>query len=227
MKNVLLFSLGAISCLILSHTFIKHDESDKIISQSTLSNTLLTNCSNELMFNIPADANVSYSCDNGQVIATGQKNKIILRPDSTDQAVVLKLNYNGKTYTQQYKSINPPEPKIKIMYNGSPLDFKIGVPAPGPRAITIMAEADDFFKKTFPIDSRYNITEWHAMVVRGKRPVAQLVFTIGAGNLTSFSTVTQPNDRILIEITGITRTNFQGKVEKVPLGTLCYNLPLQ
>jgi len=77
-----------------------------------------------------------------------------------------------------------------------------------------------------PKDARYRITQWEAILVRGKRPVSTAPQTSETANFSSFAAQAQPGDRILIEVKKVQRTNFLNQVEDVNIPATIKNIPL-
>ena len=118
------------------------------------------------------------------------------------------------------------KPEIVALSGGKPLDVKQGVNAPGPRQVQMQAKSDESFKTFLPNDARYKITEWNAILVRGKRPVRTKNFSSEVGDFNDFNSQGQPGDRIVIEVKSVKRMNFKGVIEDVNVGTPIINLPL-
>src|SRR6478735_2174730 len=180
--------------------------------QSGNVSTLYVNCGNKLQIDVPAlgaEYNPSFS-------TSGAIPKIRISVASSGTPIGV----------EDFGLSNIPKPEIVAMVNGKPVDEKNGMAAPGPRQITVVAQAEPNFAKALPGDSKYFVTEWNCMLVRGKRPVAQQRFSSGMGNITTFASQATPGDRILIEVTKVQRANFQGKREDVKIGTVIKNIPL-
>ena len=112
------------------------------------------------------------------------------------------------------------------MTNGQPVNQKTGVPAPGPRALSMRAIPDESFKTFLPKDAKFRIAQWDCILVRGKRPIATLNQTSENANLSTFAAAAQPGDRILIDVKKVTRTNFLNQTEDVSMPTTIINIPL-
>jgi len=92
--------------------------------------------------------------------------------------------------------------------------------------LTVVAKPDESFQAFLPKDARYAVTQWVAVLVRGKRPVSTQNFTSGTGNLSAFAAQAMPGDRIMVEVKQVKRTNFLNQQEVVNLGTPIKNVPL-
>jgi gliding motility-associated protein GldM len=196
--------------------------------QSASVNALYRNCGNELNVQVPAlgsTYNPSFTATGADVVKGAQKGLVTLVPTGT--AVKLKVSSNGNYIgDQDFKVRLIPKPEIQALSNGKPVDEKQGMASPGPRSITMKALPDESFKTFLPKDARYRVSEWDCILVRGKRPVATQKVTSETANLASFAAQAQPNDRILIEVKSVIRTNYLNKTEVVNLGTVIKNIPL-
>jgi gliding motility-associated protein GldM len=196
--------------------------------QSAAVSALYRNCGNELNVQVPALGsayNPSFSATGADVVKGAQKGLVTLIPNAAK--VVLKVSSDGHYIGDQTFNVRlVPKPEIQALSNGKPVDEKQGVPAPGPRSITMRAIPDESFKTFLPKDARYRVAEWDCILVRGKRPVAQQKVTSETANLASFASQAQPNDRILIEVKSVIRTNYLNKTETVNLGTVIKNIPI-
>ncbi|MCS6824514.1 MAG: gliding motility protein GldM [Cytophagaceae bacterium] len=190
---------------------------------------LYRNCGNELNVQVPALGtayNPKFTADGAEVITTpGKKGVVTLVPTGT--SVKLKVYSNGEYIDDvNFKVRLIPKPTIEAISNGRPVDEKLGMPAPGPRSITMKAIADEGFKNSLPNDARYKVTEWECTLVRGKRPLATQKVTGETANLASFAAQAQPGDRISIEVKNVVRTNYLNKTESVNLGSVVKNITL-
>lgn len=196
--------------------------------QSASVSALYKNCGNELNVQVPAlgsTYNPSFSASGAQVISGGEKGKVTLVP--TAAKVTLNVASGGNAIGSQDFAVRLiPRPSIEALSNGRMVDEKKGVPAPGPRSIVMKAIPDESFKAFLPKDARYKITQWEAILVRGKRPVSTQVYSSEVGNFSAFTAQAQPGDRILIEVKKVQRMNFLNKVEDVNVGTVIKNIPL-
>ena len=122
-----------------------------------------------------------------------------------------------------------PRPNVAVYAKGKEIDQKRGMTAPGPRRLIVKAEiSDDYFKNNLPRDSKYGVSDWTAMLVRGRRPIGSPKKFSGAdGNISSISGSAQPGDRILIEIKEVRRRKYLGGSEVVKIsGSPIVNIPL-
>ena len=196
--------------------------------QSASVQALYKNCGNELNVQVPALGslyNPSFTASGASVIKGAQKGIVTLVP--TGAKVTLNVASDGTAIGSQDFNVRLiPKPTVECWAGSGPVNEKTGVPAPGPRSLTMKAIPDESFKTFLPKDARFRIAQWECILVRGKRPVKTEVFTSETGNLASFASQAQPNDRILIDVKKVTRTNFLNQTEEVSMPTIIKNIPL-
>lgn len=196
--------------------------------QSASVSALYKNCGNELSVQVPALGslyNPSFKVTGAQMRKGKKKGEIIVIPNAP--SVALTVSSGGQTIgTEKFKVRLVPKPDIIATYRGKEVDQKRGMKAPGPRSITMKAIPDESFKAFLPKDARYRVTSWEAILVRGKRPVSTKKMSGPEGNLSSFAAQAKPGDRILIEVKEVQRKTYTGGSEKVKLGTIIMNVPL-
>jgi gliding motility-associated protein GldM len=196
--------------------------------QSASVSALYKNCGNELNVQVPALGSTyapSFKASGADLITGTKKGLVTVVPNSP--SVKLSVFSAGNLIgDQDFKVRLIPKPEIVALSGGKPLDVKQGVNAPGPRQVQMQAKSDESFKTFLPNDARYKITEWNAILVRGKRPVRTKNFSSEVGDFNDFNSQGQPGDRIVIEVKAVKRMNFKGVIEDVNVGTPIINLPL-
>jgi gliding motility-associated protein GldM len=185
--------------------------------QSGAVSALYANCGNPIQINVPALGSV-YSPSfqaTGAVIQTGsKKGEIYVIPNS--KSVTIKVSSGGNHIGNVDFPVKPvPKPDLQILSNGRPVDMKNGIKAPGPRSIQLKAVPLPDFLASNPKDARYKVTKWSAYLLRGSRLVKQKDATTELADLSEFSILAKANDRIVVEIKEVMRTNFYDKIEEV------------
>lgn len=196
--------------------------------QSASVSALYKNCGNDLNVQVPALGSTyqpSFKASGADVITGSKKGFVTLVPNAP--SVKLSVYSAGNLIgDQEFKVRLIPKPEIIALAGGKPVDTKQGMNAPGPRSVQIQAKSDESFKTFLPNDARYKITEWNAILVRGKRPVRTKNFSNEVGDFNDFNSQAQPGDRIVIEVKAVKRMNFRGVIEEVNVGTPIINVPL-
>ena len=196
--------------------------------QSASVSALYKNCGNELNVQVPALGSTyapSFKASGADLITGAKKGIVTVVPNSP--SVKLSVYSAGNLIgDQDFKVRLIPKPEIVALSGGKPLDVKQGVNAPGPRQVQMQAKSDESFKTFLPNDARYKVTEWNAILVRGKRPVRTKNFSSEVGDFNDFNSQGQPGDRIVIEVKSVKRMNFKGVIEDVNVGTPIINVPL-
>jgi hypothetical protein len=84
------------------------------------------------------------------------------------------------------------------------------------RSITMRAIPDPGFATFLPDDARFRVSRFEVTLARGKRPVQQTKSINGPqGDISEMANAARPDDRLFVEVKGVQRQNFQGKVEDV------------
>jgi gliding motility-associated protein GldM len=186
--------------------------------QSASINSLYFNCGNELSVQVPALGAVydpSFSASGATVVKGAKKGFLTIIP--TSKQVRLNVSSGGNAIGSQDFTVKlVPRPRVVATANGRPIDQVKGMPAPGPRTLTIQAVADESFKNQLPKDARYRVTEYTVYLVRGNRPVGSVPGsgpTVSLGNLAAQA---RPGDRIAVDVKEIRRMNYRDQQEVVP-----------
>ncbi len=201
--------------------------------QSAAVAALYRQCGNELIVNCPAlGANYapSFKFTGAQFRKGKKKGQVVIIPGVSSKTVVMTVSSGGTPLGKEtFKVRAVPKPNVVVYAKGRPVDQKKGMPSPGPRSVKVKAEISDaYFVQNLPKDSKYYVSKWTAMLVRGRRPVTSAqTFTASAGNFSRMASKAQPGDRILIEIIEVRRKKFAGGSEVIKLpGTPIVNIPL-
>jgi gliding motility-associated protein GldM len=196
--------------------------------QSASVSALYKNCGNELNVQVPALGSTyqpTFKASGADVINGAKKGLVTLVPNSPN----VKLSvYSGGNLIgdQDFKVRLIPKPEIIASSNGKPVDTKVGVNAGSLRSVQMQAKPDESFKNFLPSDARYKITEWNAILVRGKRPVKTKNFATENGDFSDINSSSQPGDRVVIEVKTVKRANFRNSIEDVNVGTPIINVPI-
>lgn len=201
--------------------------------QSASVAALYRQCGNELIINCPAlgaTYDPKFSATGAQVRPGKKKGEVVIIPGTSSKKVELTVKSGGtKLGVEKFKVRAVPKPEVIVYAKGKPVDQKKGVPSPGPRQLQIRAKvSDDYFVQNLPRDSKYKVTKWTAMLVRGRRPVGgAMTNTSETANMNRIAANAQPGDRILIEIKEVRRAKYLGGTEVVTLpGVPIVNIPL-
>lgn len=195
--------------------------------QSASVSALYFKCGNDLNIQVPA-LGVTYdpkiTASEAEVITSGKKGQITIIPAGSKTKIVV---YSGGNLIGD-RTLNvklPPKPEIEVRINKKKIDEKMGGPCP--RSVEVLAVPDESFKSMLPKDARYMVTEGEWTLARGKRAIATGKISGTNVDLNSAAAQAQPGDRIVFEIKGAVRKNFQDKVEKVSgLGTKFVTYPI-
>ncbi|MBC7920022.1 MAG: gliding motility protein GldM, partial [Ferruginibacter sp.] len=197
--------------------------------QAAAVQALYLNCGNELNIQVPALASTydpSFTVSGGTYIKGAEKGKLTVVPSSTE--VRINVSSGGNPLgVETFKVRNIPKPTIEIYSGGRPIPEKQGMPAPGPRELTVKAIADESFKNFLPKDARYRVFTWEVTLARGSRPVAgPISFSNEQISTASLIAQAKPGDRLVIEIKEVKRQNFKNDVETVKIPSVIKTINL-
>jgi len=185
--------------------------------QSASVQALYYQCGNKLSVQVPAlgaQYQPSFSAS-GAAAIPGQKGEVTLVP--TAREVTLNVSSGGNAIGSQTFKVRPiPLPTIKCFVGSVDGEDKRGVPAGMLRSITMRAIPDPGFATFLPDDARFRVSRFEVTLARGKRPVQQTKSINGnVGDISEMANAARADDRLFVEVKGVQRQNFQGKVEDV------------
>ncbi len=181
---------------------------------------LYLGCANKLSIQSPqlgALWNPNFSADGAAVIPSGEKGKITVVPSSAN--VALNISNSGSLLgTERFRVNKVPRPTIEYFVGGQRANDPRGVPVSAARSVRVNAVADESFKNYSPDDANFRVTGITVSLARGTRRVGVTNLGPGGGSIGSLAAEAQPGDRIVIEVDGVQRRNFQGNISDVPMG---------
>ncbi|AFM04960.1 gliding motility-associated protein GldM [Bernardetia litoralis DSM 6794] len=175
-------------------------------------NSLYLKCGNELKVKVPAlgvEYNPTFTATGGQAIK-GSGASVTLVPNSAKMALSVSSGGN-KIGTKNFSVKMIPKPTIKA----KGLNLKQGGACP--RSITLNAVPDASFLDQLPRDARYRVSGFTVTLARGKRVIGTAKSNGPTANLASIGSKAKPGDRLVIEVKGVQRRNFQNKTENVTI----------
>lgn len=185
--------------------------------QSASVQALYYECGNKLSVQVPAlgaQYQPSFSASGASVI-TGQKGEVTLVPNARE--VKLNVSSGGNAIGSQEFKVRPiPLPTIKGYVGSTDIEDKRGISASQLRSMTMRAIPDPGFATFLPDDARFRVSSFEVTLARGKRPVQPTITINGPqGDISALSNAARADDRLFVEIKGVQRQNFQGKVSPV------------
>ena len=192
---------------------------------------LYRNCANPLQINVPAlgaEYAPSFSVSAGELSKGAKTGSIVVIPGTSSKTVSITVSNDGATIgTETFQTKPIPKPEIQVLTDGKLMNEKMGQDAPGPRSLTVKVIPDAAFAGALPTESKYAATAWEATLVRGRKPAMPPArFNSGNGDISNMRSAAKPGDRIVVEITGVVRRTGKGGSEKVEIGSVVKNLPL-
>ncbi len=184
--------------------------------ESDVAVSLYLRCGNELSITVPALGtayNPNFKAKGGTIINGKKLGSIIAVPSAKKMAITV-FSEGNEIGTETFAVKPIPKPDVQLLSGGKPLNLKTG--GPMPRSIKVKVIPDKNFAQTNPKDARYAVSKGALTLARGKRPVGNINITGSTINLGALASKGRKNDRLVIEIKGINRKNFQGKTDPVP-----------
>jgi len=185
--------------------------------QSASVQALYYQCGNKLSVQVPA-LGAQYQPSfggSGASFIPGQKGEVTIVPNARE--VTLNVSSSGNAIGSQTFKVRPiPLPTIKCFVGSTDAEDKRGVAVGQLRTMTLRAIPDAGFATFLPDDARFRVSRFEVTLARGKRPV-QTTQTVNGpqGDISSMVNVARADDRLFVEVKGVQRQNFQGKVEDV------------
>lgn len=185
--------------------------------ESDVAVALYLRCGNELSITVPAlgtTYNPTFKASGGTLIKGKKLGSLVAIPTAKKMGITV-FNEGNEIGTERFNVKRIPKPTVKIFSNGGkPLNMKTG--GSMPRGLKIKVVPDPSFKETNPKDARYVVSKGTVTLARGKRPVGNVGIRGSSINLGALASKGRKGDRLVIEVKGITRKNFQNKPDPVP-----------
>lgn len=195
--------------------------------KSDVAVSLYYKCGNKLQVDVPelgTSYNPTFTGTGGQIIPGGGKGEVTLVPNSTQMTLTVSSNGNKIGTEGPFRVSLVPKPEIKVFANGKELDQLRG--GTMPRSAQAKAIPDDQFAKLLPKDARYRVTSGTVTLARGRRALGQASISGPTINLSGLAAQARPGDRLVFEIKGVQRANFQNQIENVNVGNVIIQYPI-
>lgn len=192
--------------------------------------SLYLKCGNHISFSLAKSMNsddLSYKITGGKLLIGKGFDKIIIVPNSAK--VILDIFYRGNFIKQHIFGVQMiPKPIIKVRHFHKSLKFF-------PKKIVLDAISDPNFKDRFPEDARYKVSQFTITLVKNREAIVSDLFT---EEITPTEEAikkyiemikAEPNEnwRLLVEVKGVQRMNFQNQIENVIIAAEIFNLPFE
>ncbi|MCH7402551.1 gliding motility protein GldM [Belliella kenyensis] len=187
---------------------------------SEVVNQLYADCANDLMIDVPALGNSyapSFAVQNGQAIQGAKPGQVTIIPGSSGKTVIGVSSGGNRIGDVSYDIKPVPMPTIVPATSSGPIDLSQGI-API-QSILIRAEAEPTFARTMARDAKFEVTGGEVTLVRSEVPRGSVNIsgeTVGIRNLAEQA---RGGDQLIVRVTEVTRTNFQGRKVKMPMSS--------
>jgi gliding motility-associated protein GldM len=188
--------------------------------KSAAVSALYLNCGNPLNIQVPAlgaSYKPSFSASGASVITGGEKGQITVVPSSTGTVSINVASEGSAIGKVEFPVRKIPRPQVVVKVNGSPVDLKKGLTAPGPASLQVDAEPEPNFAAALPKEARYRIAAGEILLARGKRPLGTVQISSNLVSVSNLRNQAQSGDRYVIEVKTVQRKNFRDAIEDVPM----------
>jgi len=190
--------------------------------KSAAVSALYLNCGNPLNIQVPAlGANYkpSFSANGASIITGAEKGQITVVPSTTDMVTINVASEGSAVGKVEFPVRKIPRPSVVVKVNGTAVDLKKGLTAPGPAALQVDAEPEPNFAAALPKEARYRVAGGEILLARGKRPLGTVGITSNLVSVSNLRNQAQSGDRYVIEVKKVERKNFRDAIEDVPIPT--------
>jgi len=180
--------------------------------------TLYMNCGNNVTIDVPSlgtSYNPSFNAGGGAEVIKGDKpGKVTIIPKQ--RKISIAVSSGGVSIgSQPFDVKNVPDPRYKAYVGSTEVDLRQGIRAAQLASLRIVAEPDANFKEEVPKDARYRIKRAEVTLGRGTTGVVKVNATNENPDLRSWVGQARPGDKVVINITDVSRRNFKDEEEKV------------
>lgn len=228
MKKLVVLLLLLFPFKIIAQNFT--NKVDVHIQSNQKPESLYLKCGNDIRFSLAASMNpdeLTYKITGGKLLIKNGFDKITIIP--THAKVTLDIFYRGEFIKQEVFGVQMiPKPKIRIRYFHKSLKSF-------PKKIIIDAIADADFKDRLPYDARYRVSDFSVTLVRNREAIVRDLFTRDIAPtdeaIKKYTEMirAEPNEnwRLIVEVKGVQRMNFQNEIENVSIAAEIFNLPFE
>jgi hypothetical protein len=150
----------------------------------------------------------------GRILSNIDNDKIEIMPDSN--IVILEVRQNKKLiHSVKMYGIKTPEALVFAKINGKSVFTHYKSKGAVPTSIELIAEPDASFADELPRDSKYRVTEWALVVMRGNRELMRSIFKesrISQVELNKLRQIIRSGDVVQLEILSVKRKNAAGEM---------------
>lgn len=193
---------------------------------------LYLNCGNEIFIDPKGyDINpmkMHFKAEGASLIEGKQKGYVTVVPDGTQTEVAIHV-FEGeqKLGSMNFKVRRVPIPEVVVMHNNQGIDLKKGIRSKSSiNTLDIRVMPDENFKQFLPKDARYSVNDYIITLAQGMRAVQTIKGKGSKASITSLMKKAEPGDRLIVEVKGISRMNFNNEVEQVKNTGSIYVIPL-
>ncbi|AGA76899.1 gliding motility protein GldM [Echinicola vietnamensis] len=175
---------------------------------------LYAQCANELSIKVPALGNSyapEFAVTNGQAIKGSNPGDVTIIPANSGKVNIGVSSGGAKIGTVTYDIRPVPAPTIAAYNGDKEIDMSVPFPAPGPSQLKIKAVPEPTFGRTMPKDARFQVSGGVVKLLRNEVPREQVNINGEDVAIRQLLAAARSGDNLVIQVTEVTRTNFQGQ----------------
>ena len=180
---------------------------------------LYANCENIVDFPYTYTENYRLESDNGEVAFGEEKNTVIIRPNGTQAKCTISI-YDGEKLIEQkdFAIRKAPNVRYALSLDGDRIDLEQGLSLQSLDSTSQLAVdivlPEEFISQA-PKDARFRVTEYAISIARGSGTIkTYLVRKPKPFALRSILPLTQPGDRLLIQVRKLAQLNHRNQVSE-------------
>ena len=206
------------------------DNIEEVYFQNGQTPKLYLKCGNDFQFLLSPNMNpdnLEYKIEGGKLILGKSYEKITIVP--TSAKVTLSIFYERELIKKQTFSVQLiPLPTVRVRYFHKTLKKF-------PQKIILDVIPESNFKDQLPADTRYKVSRFTVQLVRNREVIVKDIFTeeITPSDEAIRSYIkmikAEPNEnwRLVVEVKGVQRMNFQNQIENVSMPATIFSLPFK
>jgi len=178
-----------------------------------LSSILYMNCSNPIVidgFNLEEGEKLHYEIEGGEIRVLEESNKVILTPHK--ETVEVKV-YQGNVLLENrnFTALKIPKPELEVRSGGKSLELGKSIRVSRLTKIQLRLVVDEYFKKHYPEDSKFEIKNSSIYIIRGGRPMNITTSNSSEIDLSRVRNIARSGDMLVIQINKVYRYNSKSE----------------
>ena len=184
---------------------------------TSFSSILYMNCSNPVVidgFNLEEGEKLHYEIEGGEIRVLEESNKVILTPHK--ETVEVKV-YQGNVLLENrnFTALKIPKPELEVTSGGKFLELGKSIRVSRLTKIQLRLVVDEYFKKHYPEDSKFQVKNSSIYIIRNGRPMNITTSNSSEIDLSRVRNIARSGDMLVIQINKVHRYNSNNKTEEM------------